>query len=200
MATNPIQGVTDPQFKKQVAGWKSEKDGLGWVWQCNTFSHWCIVRSLFFVCGSLNKEGQLTRSSSPLKQTQALLPQLQASPFNESRIVWTSSHLGDGSPPVDLSDIQCLETLKSYDVSKRQVDLLSASLDKRLCAEGAGVRSLVADPAVTATEIFRPQLGVVLYQLMMFAFYFVSPSRAPLNPCAQSAPLPFTPLPKKRTD
>jgi 3-keto steroid reductase len=46
VATNPIKGVTDPAFKKQVAGWRSDKDGLGWVWQCNTFSHWCIVRSL----------------------------------------------------------------------------------------------------------------------------------------------------------
>lgn len=88
--------------------------------------------------------------------------------------MWTSSFLGDDSPPIDFSDLQCVKTLKSYDVSKRQVDLLAASLDKQLRDEGAGVRSLVADPAVTATEIFRPQLGLLLYQLMMFAFYFVS--------------------------
>jgi NAD(P)-dependent dehydrogenase (short-subunit alcohol dehydrogenase family) len=114
----------------------------------------------------------MARSSS---QTKALLPLLKASPFtNASRIVWTSSFLGDDSPPIDFNDLQCVETLKSYDVSKRQVDLLAASLDKQLRDEGAGVRSLVADPAVTATEIFRPQLGLLLYQLMMFAFYFVS--------------------------
>jgi 3-keto steroid reductase len=41
--TDPIGALTNPRFKKQEAGWKTEKDGLGWVWQCSVFGHWCIV-------------------------------------------------------------------------------------------------------------------------------------------------------------
>ncbi|CDZ96536.1 C-3 keto reductase [Phaffia rhodozyma] len=145
--TDPIKGMTDPEFKKQYQGWKSEKDGLGWVWQCNVFSHWCI--------------------------TKALLPHIQRSPFHSPRIIWTSSLLGSNAPKLNLSDLQCIESLRSYEESKRQVDLLCASLDRELASQPLGIRCITGDPAVTATEIFRPQLGFWLYQAMMFAFYFV---------------------------
>ena len=104
-------------------------------------------------------------------QANSLLPLLLASPF-PSRTIWTSSHLTSVAPKLDLTDIQCVRTAKSYEISKRQIDLLSTELDRRLDGKG---RSIVCDPAVTATEIYRPQLGVVLYQLMMLAFYMVSP-------------------------
>lgn len=87
--------------------------------------------------------------------------------------------LSSGVPVIDLDDVQCLTTDKSYERSKRQTDVLSAWLDRDLQRQSTsadpveGPRSLVCDPAVTATEIFRPQLGFLLYQLMMAAFYFV---------------------------
>lgn len=39
----PMKALTDPEFKKQHTGWRSDKDKLGWVWQCNVFGHWCLV-------------------------------------------------------------------------------------------------------------------------------------------------------------
>jgi hypothetical protein len=106
-------------------------------------------------------------------QANALLPLLTSSPF-PSRTIWTSSHLTSVAPQLDLTDLQCVRTAKSYEISKRQIDVLSTDLDRRLRETGSGEgRSIVCDPAVTATEIYRPQLGVVLYQLMMLAFYMV---------------------------
>lgn len=35
--------VTSPGFKIQTAG-KISGDGLGWVWQCNVFGHYVLVR------------------------------------------------------------------------------------------------------------------------------------------------------------
>ncbi|KAL7417321.1 hypothetical protein BDY24DRAFT_166273 [Mrakia frigida] len=144
--TNPVKCLTDPDFKLQETGWKSEKDGMGWVWQCGVFGHWCIANSF--------------------------LPLLLASPL-PPRVIWTSSFTSSIAPALDLEDLQCIKTDKSYEATKRQIDLLSESLDKTLQDGPSEGRSILCDPAVTASEIYRPQLGIFLYQVMMLAFYAV---------------------------
>ena len=41
--TSPMQAVTAPMFYSQNAG-ELSVDGLGWVWQCNVFGHFAMVR------------------------------------------------------------------------------------------------------------------------------------------------------------
>ena len=43
MLSRPVAGVTVTEYKKQFCGRLSE-DGLGFVWQCNVFSHYILVR------------------------------------------------------------------------------------------------------------------------------------------------------------
>lgn len=44
--TEPINAVTAPRFYTQNQG-EMSVDGLGWVWQCNMFAHYSLVRSSF---------------------------------------------------------------------------------------------------------------------------------------------------------
>lgn len=46
--TEPIVAVTFPIYKKQHTGVMSS-DGLGWVWQCNVFGHYLLVRSPLYL-------------------------------------------------------------------------------------------------------------------------------------------------------
>lgn len=38
----PLVSVTVTEYKRQVSGRMSD-DGLGYVWQCNVFSHYVLV-------------------------------------------------------------------------------------------------------------------------------------------------------------
>ena len=41
-----MAALTTPKFYRENQG-ELSVDGLGWVWQCNVFAHYCIVRTLF---------------------------------------------------------------------------------------------------------------------------------------------------------
>ena len=43
---SPIEAVTSPVFNLQSVGERSV-DNLGWVWQCNVFGHYALVRFRF---------------------------------------------------------------------------------------------------------------------------------------------------------
>lgn len=42
--THPLVGVTVTEYKRQIPGRMSD-DGLGYIWQCNVFSHYALVSS-----------------------------------------------------------------------------------------------------------------------------------------------------------
>ena len=44
LLTNWISAVTTPRYYLQGVGDMS-RDGLGWVWQCNVFGHYALVRA-----------------------------------------------------------------------------------------------------------------------------------------------------------
>lgn len=44
LAKEPINAVTAPLYYRQHQG-EISADGLGWVWQCNVFGHYCLVGS-----------------------------------------------------------------------------------------------------------------------------------------------------------
>lgn len=44
-ATNLLEALTYPAYKLQRSG-VTTGDGLGWVWQCNLFGHYLMVRLL----------------------------------------------------------------------------------------------------------------------------------------------------------
>lgn len=50
LCTEPVIGVTAPLYYRQRQG-EISADGLGWVWQCNVFGHYCLV------CLNLNLTG-----------------------------------------------------------------------------------------------------------------------------------------------
>jgi 3-keto steroid reductase len=45
LSTDFVTAVTAPRYYIQNTGDVS-RDGLGWVWQCNVFGHYVLVRSL----------------------------------------------------------------------------------------------------------------------------------------------------------
>lgn len=45
LATNFMGALTYPRYNIQEKGLMSD-DGLGWVWQCNVFGHYVLVRPL----------------------------------------------------------------------------------------------------------------------------------------------------------
>jgi 3-keto steroid reductase len=45
----PFEFAAHPRFNIQRSAIMSD-DGLGWVWQCNVFGHYIIVRSSFAIC------------------------------------------------------------------------------------------------------------------------------------------------------
>lgn len=54
----PFEFATHPRYNIQRSAMVSD-DGLGWVWQCNVFGHYVIVRPLPLLCCPM-----LTRSAS----------------------------------------------------------------------------------------------------------------------------------------
>lgn len=145
---DPVRAVTAPNYKIEVKGEKS-KDGLGWVWQCNVFGHYVIYRSL--------------------------LPLLQKSPFQTSRVLWMSSleALRDNFDPADW---QLTETEMPYEGSKCQMDLVSVTLDRScvtsVSGTGCTVRHLVIQPGVANTDILgASQIGWLMNFLKLVSFY-----------------------------
>jgi len=43
--TDPFMALTMPEYYGQVVG-ELSTDGLGWIWQCNAFGHYALVRTI----------------------------------------------------------------------------------------------------------------------------------------------------------
>ncbi|KAH7343512.1 NAD(P)-binding protein [Rhizoctonia solani] len=136
--------VTAPGFKIQATG-KTSEDGLGWVWQCNVFGHFVLVRSL--------------------------REMLAHNPFSSSRVLWTSSLEGRPSFFPGLDDYQLLSATHSYEASKYEAELVACGLDELESERNNGVRHLVVHPGVAGTNIFFEHTGWLLDKLMFVAFY-----------------------------
>ncbi|CAE6446193.1 unnamed protein product [Rhizoctonia solani] len=136
--------VTSPGFKIQGTG-KTSQDGLGWVWQCNVFGHFVLVR--------------------------ALREMLAHNPFSSSRVLWTSSIEGRPSLFPGLDDYQLLSASHSYEASKYETELIASGLDQLESERNNGVRHLVIHPGIAGTNIFFEHTGWFLDKLMLLAFY-----------------------------
>ncbi|KAL9709060.1 3-keto-steroid reductase [Leucoagaricus gongylophorus] len=130
LATEPIAALTTPKFYRENQG-ELSVDGLGWVWQCNVFAHYCIFRVL-----------------------QSLL---KASPTG-GRVVWTSSITA--SPTFyESGDWQLIKTEHSYECSKYQTDLIATHLDFRArrvldkSPTSRPIRHFISEPGVCSTNI-----------------------------------------------
>ncbi|CAE6491945.1 unnamed protein product [Rhizoctonia solani] len=136
--------VTAPGFKIQGTG-KTSQDGLGWVWQCNVFGHFVLVR--------------------------ALREMLAHNPFSSSRVLWTTSIEGRPSFFPGLDDYQLVSTDHAYEASKYEAELVACGLDQLESERNNGVRHLVVHPGIAGTNIFFEHTGWLLDKLMFLAFY-----------------------------
>lgn len=141
--------VTAPGYKIQATGQMSG-DGLGWVWQCNIFGHYALVR--------------------------ALRDMLVRNPYKDSRVMWMSSLEGRPSFFPGLDDWQLVKTPYSYEASKYEAELIACTLDmaearEKRAGNESGVRHLVVHPGVVGTNIFIEHTGWLLDKLMFLAFY-----------------------------
>lgn len=148
LMTEPINALTAPRFYHQNQG-ELSVDGLGWVWQCNMFAHFCLFR--------------------------ALQSSLEASPTG-GRVVWASSL--EASPTFyESDDWQLTNTAHSYESSKYQIDLIATHLD--LVARRAlevdptsrPVRHFISEPGVCSTNVSIALTGPVLEIFKVWAFY-----------------------------
>ncbi|CAE6465303.1 unnamed protein product [Rhizoctonia solani] len=136
--------VTAPGFKIQGTG-KMSEDGLGWVWQCNVFGHFVLVR--------------------------ALREMLAHNPFSSSRVLWTTSLEGRPSFFPGPDDYQLLSASHSYEASKFETELIACGLDELESERNNGVRHLIVHPGIAGTNIFLEHTGWFLDKLMFLAFY-----------------------------
>ncbi|QRV72648.1 GDP-mannose 4,6-dehydratase [Ceratobasidium sp. AG-Ba] len=140
--------MTSPGFKIQASGRMSD-DGLGWVWQCNVFGHYVLAT--------------------------ALREMLLHNPYNQSRVLWTSSLEGRPSFFPGLDDWQLIKCDHSYEASKYSTELLASALDlaeaRKRPADGAQLRHFVVHPGIAGTDMFAQYTGWLLNKLMFLAFY-----------------------------
>ncbi|KAF7433511.1 hypothetical protein PC9H_005467 [Pleurotus ostreatus] len=157
--TNLVDAVTNPDYNLQNWGERSV-DGLGWVWQCNVFGHYCLFRELE--------------------------PALQKSP-ERPRVLWMSSL--EGRPGYyEAEDWQLLKTQHSYQASKYQMDLIATILDRRVLkgSDGSNTpRHLIIHPAVTHTNVSHALASGITDFLKVISFYlarFLGSPNHPIHP------------------
>ncbi|KAM5530912.1 hypothetical protein V8D89_015444, partial [Ganoderma adspersum] len=125
----PIHAVHHPRRNMQVNGVLS-KDNLGFAWQCNTFGHYVLYRSL-----------------------QDLLLAYTNFTKRSARVLWMSSL--DSEPVFDpKDDWQLTKTHHSYQASKYQIDLIASELEKRTVeAQETGRASTLEETVAPHGEI-----------------------------------------------
>ncbi|KAG8678326.1 hypothetical protein FRC09_019928, partial [Ceratobasidium sp. 395] len=140
--------MTAPGFKLQATG-KMSDDGLGWVWQCNVFGHYILVR--------------------------ALRDLLLRSPYRESRVMWMSSLEGRPSFFPGLDDWQLVKSDHSYEASKYSIELVACTLDVTEAVQHSPgdtqLRHFVVHPGVAGTSMFAEYTGWFLNKIMFLSFY-----------------------------
>lgn len=146
LVTEPIVALTKPRFHRENQG-ELSVDGLGWVWQCNVFAHYCIVRTLFELYSWI--------SYVAIFQFRSLQSLLKASPMG-GRVVWTSSLAASS---YESEDWQLIKTEQSYGGSKYQIDLMATHLDfraRKVLNENPAshpVRHFISEPGICSTNI-----------------------------------------------
>lgn len=174
LCTSPLLAMTAPTFYSQHQG-ELSVDGLGWVWQCNVFSHFCLVCPAFL---SVRYDCYQPTAAVP-RQFRTLQPLLFASksPLG-ARVIWMSSL--EASPSLyDPDDWQLIKTEHSYESSKYQIDLIATNFDRRALEQISGeaavkVRHVVVQPGIVSTNIDNALTGSFLNFFKLLAFYIVS--------------------------
>jgi 3-keto steroid reductase len=141
--TNLVRAVTFPSFKVQRVG-RLSSDGLGWVWQCNVFGHYLMMRNL--------------------------QPVLERCPHSSARILWTSSIEAQVNA-FGFDDWQLVQAPRSYEASKYQTFLVGHALGERAARDHSKVRHYIVHPGVVAGSMFKAYLGWLLDKLMVMTFY-----------------------------
>ncbi|KAG6916574.1 hypothetical protein DXG01_006345 [Tephrocybe rancida] len=170
----PVNAVTAPLFYSQHQG-ELSIDGLGWVWQCNLFSHYVLVSFVLLLFKDANLIGPQYRS------IQHLL--LATPPCLDARVIWTSSI--EASPIFfDPVDWQNKNTEHSYESTKYQIDLVSARLDQLSLQRPASrrIRHFNTHPGVCSTNVANALIGPVLDMCKLLAFYIVRFLGSPNHP------------------
>jgi 3-keto steroid reductase len=130
LLTDLVVAVSTPRYNVSNIGERSI-DGLGWVWQCNIFGHYALIREL--------------------------QPRLEASahtPLGPARVLWMSS-LEALPMAYDVGDWQLVKAYENYALSKYQIDLIGTRLDADAVVSGKtnAPRHIVVQPGVAATSI-----------------------------------------------
>ncbi|TFK28689.1 3-keto sterol reductase [Coprinopsis marcescibilis] len=144
--TEPVQACTAPNYYTQHQG-ELSADFLGFVWQCNVFSHFALFREL---------------ESSFAKAPEG------------GRVIWCSS-LEARPNFYDPEDWQLRKTEHSYESSKYQIDIIATALDRKaLARKGAQTvtRHFVSQPGVSSTSVAAAIAGPILDWLKVLSFYF----------------------------
>lgn len=160
-----VEAVTNPLFYTQEVGQVSQ-DGLGWVWQCNIFGHYALVRVA-------NLEFILYVDLFQFRALESHLAKYQTS--TGARVIWMSSH--ESSPIYyDPKDWQLIKSAHSYESSKFQMDLIAYQLDQNSLQDSGRLptRHLIVLPGVAGTNIASVLLGTFTSTCMFLAFYLVS--------------------------
>ncbi|KAJ2921629.1 hypothetical protein H1R20_g15464, partial [Candolleomyces eurysporus] len=170
--TDPKGAVTTPLYYSQHSG-ELSIDGLGWVWQCNVFSHFAMVRYTL----------TLPTFFSLIVWVQfcELQPSLSRSPTGPARVIWCSSI--EASPKFySPDDWQLRSTEHSYESSKYQIDLISTTLDRLALSSSSSspnasnsaiTRHFISQPGVCHTNVAHALVGPFLDFCKLMVFYFV---------------------------
>lgn len=155
-------------------------DNLGWVWQCNVFGHYVLVRPLPRFSLSILKLELMHSSHAQVRSLQKSLSACASSTcLGPARVLWMSS-LEANPQHYDSSDWQLTQSIHSYEGSKYQMDLIGSELDRRAItasqSEGKKlpeVRHFVVHPGVVYTSIDAVLLGAFLHKVKEWVFYLV---------------------------
>ncbi|KAJ2918226.1 hypothetical protein MD484_g2198, partial [Candolleomyces efflorescens] len=161
--TDPKGSVTTPLYYGQNSG-ELSVDGLGWVWQCNVFSHFSMFREL--------------------------QPSLSRSPTGPARVIWCSSI--EASPKFySPDDWQLRSTDHSYESSKYQIDLISTTLDRLATSSSSSspntpiIRHFISQPGVCHTNVANALVGPFLDFCKLMVFYLarlLGSTQHPISP------------------
>ncbi len=166
--------VTHPRYNIQRTAILSD-DGLGWVWQCNVFGHYVIVRPLPPPPATRRPFGcVLTRSRDQCRALEAKLAASQTrSGFGPARVVWMSS-LGAYADAFDADDWQLVQSERPYEGSKFQNDLVCTELARRAGpSPTAAVRHITVHPGVVDSLIDAALVGSFSAKIKLVVMYLV---------------------------
>jgi 3-keto steroid reductase len=154
LCTDPLEAISYPKYKVQVQG-EMSADGYGATWMGNVFGHFIMVSQ---------RRHHLHYDLSNKFQLQELQATLRMCPAAPARVLWMSSQEA-GPEFFDIRDWQLTQTLRSYEGSKHEMDLLAMASNDAEAASGGKIRHILVHPSVTVSNIFTGQLllGTALY-------------------------------------